>query len=496
METIKLNEIKGFFQVRKYNETFITFLVNDFKENGFNSAYPVSITDNWILWDGNHRYEAAKRAGITEIPCIIESPDNIRFEAHERNRVGGNSLPETFVDHAEEIWALLADGKTQKEVADELNWSLSKIKQYARLENIAHTAWNKVTESFTGVTLDTEGDVTKKVTNVTFTEGLLREIIDLTPEQQTELVFDLASEKINKGRFKQLAENYRTRNKLIKQFEEQTAFVDDSELKADAIAEIESGRYDKLGIDTLIKATIDAYQKKNSIRLIHGNFYEEVKNIPDKSVDLILTDPPYNVANDREFVFEGRKNISKDFGEWDRHEHNEFKAMLDVWAFHFNRILTDNGSGYIFTSDVYISHLRESLEKAGLRYRATITWHKTNPGTSVTKSNFISSTEYIIYFSKDHPVFNFTDDNDMHNFIESPLCGGNERLKDAKGDTLHPTQKPKSIIRKLMDISSNRGQTVFDGFMGVGTTAKVAKNTGRKFIGIEQDENFYRRCGE
>lgn len=79
----------------------------------------------------------------------------------------------------------------------------------------------------------------------------------------------------------------------------------------------------------------------------------------------------------------------------------------------------------------------------------------------------------------------------MHNFIEAPVCGGKERLVDSKGRTLHPTQKPEAIIRHLLDISSNRGDVVFDGFAGVGTTGKVAKDRGRKFIGIEQEKPYF-----
>jgi DNA modification methylase len=79
----------------------------------------------------------------------------------------------------------------------------------------------------------------------------------------------------------------------------------------------------------------------------------------------------------------------------------------------------------------------------------------------------------------------------MHNFIETAICGGNERLKDGKGNTLHPTQKPESLLKHFMEISSNRGDMVLDGFMGVGSSGAVAKSLGRKFIGIEQDKTYF-----
>lgn len=78
----------------------------------------------------------------------------------------------------------------------------------------------------------------------------------------------------------------------------------------------------------------------------------------------------------------------------------------------------------------------------------------------------------------------------MHNHIETPICGGNERLVDSRGETLHPTQKPEQLLRHFMEISSHRGEVVFDGFAGVGTVGKVAKDLGRVFIGIEQDPRY------
>ena len=127
--------------------------------------------------------------------------------------------------------------------------------------------------------------------------------------------------------------------------------------------------------------------------------------------------------------------------------------------------------------------------------KATIVWHKTNPGTQVVKTNFKSSIEYILFFTKGEGghTFNWQGDEEslMHNFLESALCGGHERLVNAKGNTLHPTQKPEQILRHFLEISSNRGDTVFDGFAGVGSSGAAAKKLGRKFIGVEQDPIYF-----
>jgi hypothetical protein len=168
--------------------------------------------------------------------------------AHERNRVAVNALPETFVDHAEEIWAMLAEGKTQQAVADELNgnnaesgkkdnWSRESVRNYSALQNICPEAWNIIVTEFQKmVPTDENQPVTKNVTAVTFSERLLRDIVCLTPAQQIELVTDLANGKINKGRFKQLAEAYKVRNKLVEQLKSALSGIDDEDMIRDAVS--------------------------------------------------------------------------------------------------------------------------------------------------------------------------------------------------------------------------------------------------------------------
>jgi DNA modification methylase len=243
----------------------------------------------------------------------------------------------------------------------------------------------------------------------------------------------------------------------------------------------------------MLGALRDEWERKHSMHLIHGDFYTEVAAFGEGCIDLILTDPPYNIARENEFELEGRSNISQDSGMWDKYDEEEFIALFDLWARQWARILRRQGSGYVFTSDHAISDLRRALRRAGLHVKATITWHKTNPGTQVVQTNYKSSVEYLLFFTKGQGghTFNWQGENEMHNHIETPICGNPERLVDAKGKILHPTQKPESLLRHFVEISSNRGDTVFDGFAGTGTCGKVAREMGRKFIGIEQEQAYF-----
>ncbi len=264
--------------------------------------------------------------------------------------------------------------------------------------------------------------------------------------------------------------------------------------------EIASGAYDAdwnvpehPKLHKLLDALRDEWERIHRLHLIHGDFYTEVQRLGDGCVDLILTDPPYNIARDNTFVLEGRRAISQDFGDWDKYSDQEFLQCFHHWAREWARLLRPQGSGYVFTSDRSLSHLRRALEEGGLHVKATIVWHKTNPGTQMVHTNFKSSVEYVLFFVKGEGghTFNWQGEEEMHNHIETAICSGNERLVDGKGNTLHPTQKPEKVIRHFLEISSNRGDTVFDGFAGVGTTGKVAKDRGRKFIGIEADPTYF-----
>lgn len=496
-------------KVRRINQAYVEHLANTMRLIGIKD-FPIDVTPDGILFGGNHRYEAFLLLGVKECWMRIYMPASLTREAVELNAATEEHLPSAFVDNAELVWWMIKQGQTQPQIAEEMGWNLNKVKKLSMLQGISPEAWELVVPTFQEVGTDDEESLgTKLVPTGTFTERLLRDIVPLTPAQQLELVTDLATNKIQKGRFTKLAKDYRARNEAGEWVLAQLAGTD---MVGRALAEIAKGIYDAEWqatkgpgpkLEQLVQALRDEWERKNSVTLIHGDFYEQVLQVGDGSVDLILTDPPYNVSNERVFKMAGRSDISQNFGEWDKHEHAAFIALFDEWAKEFMRILAENGSGYIFTSDRYISNLREALERAGLKFRATIVWHKKNPGPKMgPKTNFKSAVEYILFFSKGESghTFNWQGENEMHNCISLPICSGSERLLDAKKDTLHPTQKPLAVLNHLLAISSHPGDMVFDGFMGVGSTARAAKDMGRKFIGIEQDSTFFdaaqRRMGD
>jgi site-specific DNA-methyltransferase (adenine-specific) len=493
--------ITGIHEVRPLNPAYVEKLRAKIREIGV-KPYPLSVTPDGILFGGRHRFEAFKAEGFTEALMHISTPASLDREAIELNRASEDALPMTFVDEAELIWRKLEKGQTQQAVADDLGWSREKVTKYSGLSKICFDAWQIVGTTFRDAPLVQEGDAVPNFgTTVPFTEGCLRHIVQLEPAQQLELVRDLRDGKITKNKLQTQAENYRARNEAREWFLAQAGGLED-ELLEDGIAGIARGLYDSEWktskgpgpkLTKLLESARERHHKKHSIVMINGDFYVEVKRIGDDSIDAVITDPPYNISTDRVYKLAKQADWDKNFGDWDNKSDAEFISNLATWAQEFFRIMRAGASGFMFVGEDYLNIAKALFDEAGFDIKGTFFWCRKNPGTSVTKADFMPAMDFAIQFVKPGAKRTFTYPGDVEgkNYRECAICGGNERLKSPKGVTLHPTQKPESIIRHLMELITVPGDVVFDGFMGVGTTAKVAKDLGRKFVGFELDKTYF-----
>ena len=496
-----LTEIRSVHSVRPLNEAHVDRIAKSIEENGL-QPFPLRMTPDGVLFAGAHRQAAMVRLGITEALISVEKPPSLDAVALADNAASEQSLPMTFVDHAELIWRKLAGGQTQQAVADEFGWKRGDVSNYAALGKIHVTAWNIIATAFSLANVpQADGGVATTATPVAFTEGLLRSILPLTVEQQFGLVSDLASGTIDKGKFKRLADAYRARNQMEAWLREGLAEVGDEDLVEAAVKQITEGRLDGEWKDgkpgprllRLRDNTLAAWRDKTSIRLVHGDFFEEVAKLGEASIDAVVTDPPYNISTDRIYRLNAQADWNKDFGTWDRHEPEVFVAELRRWADAFFRVMKPGASGFMFAGEDYIAPLKAALDAAGFDLKGTFYWCRSNPGTSVTKADFMPAMDFAVQFVKPGAdrTWNYPGEPAGFNYRAFPICGGNERLKDAKGDTLHPTQKPLAVISHLIELITLSGDTVLDGFMGVGTTPAAAKALGRKCIGIERDKTFH-----
>lgn len=208
-----------------------------------------------------------------------------------------------------------------------------------------------------------------------------------------------------------------------------------------------------------------------------------IKQIPDNSVDFILTDPPYNIGQHStgNIPLPGRTAMNNDVAEWDMVDFNP-----EEWADEFIRILKPTGNLFIFTSYNQLGRWYNSLDHKFDTSNFMI-WHKTNPAPKIYKAGFLNSCEMIFTCWNKKHTWNFISQAEMHNFIESSICMKPERLSNPK----HPAQKPVAILRKMIEIASNENDIVFDPFMGVGSTGVAALGLNRRFVGVEIDESYF-----
>ncbi len=208
-----------------------------------------------------------------------------------------------------------------------------------------------------------------------------------------------------------------------------------------------------------------------------------IGRIPDNSIDFILTDPPYNLGlhSTGNIPLPKRSAMNNDIADWDMVDFNP-----EEWADDFIRILKPTGNLFIFTSYNQLGRWYNCLDHKFDTSNFMI-WHKTNPAPKIFKAGFLNSCEMIFTCWNKKHTWNFISQKEMHNFIESPICMRLERLSNPK----HPAQKPVSILKKMIEIATNKNDIVFDPFMGVGSTGVAAIELERRFIGVELNNEYF-----
>ncbi|MBQ3692026.1 MAG: DNA adenine methylase [Clostridia bacterium] len=221
---------------------------------------------------------------------------------------------------------------------------------------------------------------------------------------------------------------------------------------------------------------------------ICGDAIEEMKKIPDKSINLIVTDPPYN--------------LNKNYGNnSDNLEFDEYLDFSKRWLNEASRVLTDNGSIYVFMGVRYISYIYTILENdIGMYFNSWITWFYTQ-GIGKTKG-FSPRHDDILLFTK-HPkkyVFNldnirvpqkyYRSVNNMRGANPGNVWEFSHMHYCNKNRKNHPTQKPEGLYERMILTSSNEGDTILDPFVGSGTLLRVCQQTNRNAVGIDINPDY------
>lgn len=221
-----------------------------------------------------------------------------------------------------------------------------------------------------------------------------------------------------------------------------------------------------------------------------GDCNIEMETIPRQSIDLVLTDPPYNLGlfmQKRETNLKAMRENYFGGAGWDDKPFDEWQQCMDDYFERLSHIMKKGGAVIMFMSIIKVETIIRLAEKYGFYYKTTGIWHKTNPMPRNMNLHFINSTESWIYFIYGKRTGTFNNCGKvLHDFIESSVVPQSETRYGK-----HPTQKPLKILRYFIDVLTNEGDTVMDTFMGSGATGVAAIQGNRNFIGIELDKGYF-----
>ena len=231
--------------------------------------------------------------------------------------------------------------------------------------------------------------------------------------------------------------------------------------------------------------------KTESLWLMQGNCLDRMKEIPDGSVDLVLTDTPYQ----------------KTQNSWD-----SIIPLEPMWE-QIKRVIKPNGAIVLFGQNTFTFKLGLSNEKM---FRYTLTWEKTKAGGFLNAKRMpLQAHEDILVFYKKLPTYNpqfeegkpYTkkavtngDGRNYGNFDRVGQVSVNDgkryprsvvKFSNDNHGSIHPTQKPVALLEYLIRTYTNEGEAVLDFSQGSGSTGVAAVNTGRKYIGVEMDNHYF-----
>lgn len=225
--------------------------------------------------------------------------------------------------------------------------------------------------------------------------------------------------------------------------------------------------------------------------LYNKSCLDAMRDMESKSVDLVLTDPPYNLGLFMQNRATNLKAMRENFfgaAGWDDLEFADWEKEMDMFFCELSRVVKEGSSVIMFMSIIKVETIIRLAEKHGFYYKTTGIWHKKNPMPRNMNLHFINSTEAWIYFTYKKHTGTFNNDGKaIHDFFETPVTPSGEK-KCGK----HPTQKPVQLLDTFVKILTNENDTVFDPFCGSGSSGVAALQNDRNFIGSEINEEYCR----
>lgn len=232
-------------------------------------------------------------------------------------------------------------------------------------------------------------------------------------------------------------------------------------------------------------------------QVLLGDCVQVLETLPERSVDLVFADPPYNLQLRQPLWRPNMTRVDAVDDAWDRFaSFAEYDAFTRSWLAACRRVLKDTGTLWVIGTYHNIYRVGAILQDLGYWILNDVVWIKSNPTPNFRGVRFTNAHETLIWAAKSrdarytfhhHAAKALNDGLQMRSDWYLPVCTGSERLRDADGGKLHATQKPEALLYRVLVTTTNPGDVVLDPFFGSGTTGAVAKKLHRRWIGIERD---------
>lgn len=235
-------------------------------------------------------------------------------------------------------------------------------------------------------------------------------------------------------------------------------------------------------------------------KILIGDSIELMRGLPSGCLDAVFADPPYNLQLGGDLLRPDHSLVDAVDDDWDKFSNFQVYDQFTIdWLKEAKRLLKPDGSLWVIGSYHNIFRVGTILQNMGFWILNDIIWCKSNPMPNFRGKRFTNAHETLIWAATSQdarPCFNYeamknlNDEKQMRSDWNLPICSGHERRRKENGEKLHPTQKPESLLYRVITSSTKPGDVILDPFFGSGTTGAVAKKLGRHFIGLERDPTY------
>lgn len=507
MEYVQISEIIVPEDHRELRPWKVVYFVKKMELDGYNESYPIIIEEPNILVDGQHRLEAARSIGLIELP-YLPKPEGVSRIRHaiRCNEDGADTEKNDVFDYAQLCWQLSKDGWTGQQIAEELGWNTDvRIYQHKGIKEGLHpNAWNLargLTRKDDLLDSNEEALVSQKLTNVSWSESHFRTLLKYLPHHfgedgkpdrpimraQIRAIREILarfadpSEKVTARWISGHCANRHTWWVKLKRYADE---VLDNRVslrtRINLFKNIHKNVYGKAKNDDNLMKFIGAIANLNKqvlgITLYCDDSFQRIPTLEDKSIDLIVTDPPYNV-------------IEQDWDQIGTDE--EYLEWMTQWFDLIKPKLADDYHLFIFCSLKYQARVELLIEdKIG---PVQTHWVWSHPNITKGRDTKYGAQEKwdMIFHCGTHPL-NFPPEwkDKERSAVQAHAMPQSNFVEDKR---LHPniTQKPLSLIKLFVELGSADGDTVLDLFAGSGTTGHACKEIGgRECILIEKSDEY------